>query len=38
MLIEGIDLSIILKVTDLSTKEIEELKEEVEKLKLEIRK
>ena len=38
MLIEGIDLSIILRVTDLSTKEIEELKEEVEELKLEIRK
>lgn len=35
MLIEGIDLSIILKVTGLSTKEIEELKEEIEKLKLE---
>ena len=35
MLIESIDLSIILKVKDLSTKEIEDLKEEIEKLKLE---
>ena len=35
MLIESIDLSIILKVKDLSTKEIVDLKEEIEKLKLE---